>query len=142
MSPTLESCIRSRSSRLAVLPILLAVLGLLSLVPGVLVLVNRGDFSQMLLLGAVLFIAGIVLFVRSRNIANDPVHRVLAHPETVTAFRVVRTNLTAAGAKVSSVDSVVISHRGGADVWLPVRGVPMDDVLRDLKALAPHASVA
>lgn len=138
MPPNVTAAIRARSGRLLVLPALLLVFGGLALLLG-LASIAKGFFTMSLPVGAVLTLAGVVWLVRGRSIQNDPVYKVLARPQTVTAMHIARTNLTVGGSAVTAVDSVVISHSGGADVWLPVRKVPMEAVVAELRQLCPHA---
>jgi len=139
MPPNVTAAIRARSSRLAVLPIIAIVLGVLALVPGILS-IAQGIFTASLPIGVVLTLLGVVLLIRGKSIANDPVYKVLSNPATVMGMHVARTNLTVGGSAVSSVDSIVITHSGGRDVWLPVRNVPMDSIVAELRALCPQAA--
>lgn len=139
MPPNVAAAIRARSGRLLIVPVILLVLGAPTLLMGVLS-IARGRFTMSLPFGAVLVLIGLVLLIRGWSIANDPVYKVLSSPQTVTAMRIARTNLTVGGSAVSGVDSVVISHSGGGDVWLPVRKVPMDAVVAELRAMCPQAA--
>jgi hypothetical protein len=139
MPPNVTAAIRARGSRLSWIPLVALVLGVLGLVSGGLALLN-GHFTMSLPFGVVLTVVGLVLFIRAKSISNDPVYKVLSNPGNVTGMHISRTNLTAGGAAVSSVDSVVISHTGGGDVWLPVRNVPMEAVVAELRALCPGAA--
>lgn len=138
MPPNVTAAIRARSSRLALIPLVVLVFGALSIIPGALGAL-QGNFSASLPIGVVLVVVGSVLFIRGRSIANDPVYKVLSNPGNVTGVHIAKTNLTVGGSAVSSVDSVVISHTGGGDVWLPVRNVPMDAVVAEMRALCPQA---
>jgi hypothetical protein len=83
-----------------------------------------------------------VLFFRTRNIENDPIYKVLSNPKTVTGLRATRTNVTvgSSGAAVSSFDAIVISRVGG-NVSLPVRNVPLNAVLAELRTICPGAAL-
>ena len=139
MPPNVTAAIRARSSRLAVLPIIAIVLGVLALLPGILS-IAEGIFTASLPIGLVLTLVGVVLSIRGKSIANDPVYRVLSNPGTVTGMHVAKTNLTVGGSAVSSVDSIVIAHTAGGEVWLPVRNIPMEAVVAELRALCPQAA--